>query len=117
MTGETRANVGLCVTCPVDAMRPAIDFAAIRLLEYPGCDVDLPTQQTCCGHPAHSSGDDAATASETRQVIAPFEPFDYLVVRSGSCAGTTTLPIPPCSRRIANGGRAPGAWSRIRARS
>ena len=88
MTRASRPRVGLFVTCLVDAMRPEIGFAAIRLLEDAGCDVEVPTQQTCCGQPAYNSGDDANTASVARQVIAAFEPFDYLIVPSGSCAGT-----------------------------
>ncbi len=88
MTEASRPRVGLFVTCLVDAMRPEIGFAAIRLLEDAGCDVEVPTQQTCCGQPAYNSGDDANTASVARQVIAAFEPFDYLIVPSGSCAGT-----------------------------
>ena len=52
MTETSRPSVGLFVTCLVDAMRPEIGFAAIRLLEDAGCDVEVPTQQTCCGQPA-----------------------------------------------------------------
>ncbi|CAM4255464.1 (Fe-S)-binding protein [Palleronia rufa] len=88
MTRATRPRVGLFVTCLVDAMRPEIGFAAIRLLEDAGCDVEVPTRQTCCGQPAYNSGDDASTAAVARQVIAAFEPFDHLIVPSGSCAGT-----------------------------
>ena len=62
---------------------------ALRLLEEAGCTVEVPPQQTCCGQPAWNSGDDADAASLARQVIAAFEPCDYLVAPSGSCAGTT----------------------------
>ncbi len=88
MTDASRPRVGLFVTCLVDAMRPEIGFAAIRLLEDAGCDVEVPTRQTCCGQPAYNSGDDVSTAAVARQVIAAFEPFDHLIVPSGSCAGT-----------------------------
>jgi L-lactate dehydrogenase complex protein LldE len=43
------ARVGLFVTYLVDAMRPAIGFAAISLLEAAGCQVEVPLEQTCCG--------------------------------------------------------------------
>jgi L-lactate dehydrogenase complex protein LldE len=88
MTEASGPRVGFFVTCLVDAMRPQIGFAALRLLEEAGCTVEVPPQQTCCGQPAWNSGDDADAASLARQVIAAFEPCDYLVAPSGSCAGT-----------------------------
>jgi L-lactate dehydrogenase complex protein LldE len=45
-------RVGLLVTCLVDAIRPRVGFAAIRLLEEAGCTVEVPMTQTCCGQPA-----------------------------------------------------------------
>ncbi len=81
-------RVGLFVTCLVDAMRPSIGFAALRLLEEAGCRVEVPRAQTCCGQPALNSGDDADTAALARQVIETFEPFDHVVLPSGSCGGT-----------------------------
>jgi L-lactate dehydrogenase complex protein LldE len=72
----------------VDAIRPQVGFAAIRLLEEAGCDVEVPETQTCCGQPAWNSGDSAHAAALARQAIAALEPFDYVVLPSGSCAGT-----------------------------
>ena len=46
-----RPRVGLLVTCLVDLFRPAVGFAAVRLLEDAGCVVDVPAVQTCCGQP------------------------------------------------------------------
>ena len=50
-------RVGLLVTCLVDLFRPAVGFAAVRLLEDAGCVVDMPAVQTCCGQPAYNGGD------------------------------------------------------------
>ncbi len=80
-------RVGLFVTCLVDAMRPNVGFAALRLLEAAGCRVEIPRAQTCCGQPAFNSGADAATRPIARQTIEAFENFDYVVVPSGSCGG------------------------------
>ena len=88
MTGVSGPRVALFVTCLVDAMRPRIGFAALRLLEEAGCRVEVPSRQTCCGQPAFNSGDDADAASLARQVIETFEPYDYVVLPSGSCGGT-----------------------------
>jgi L-lactate dehydrogenase complex protein LldE len=80
-------RVGLFVTCLVDAIRPNVGFAAIDLLEAAGCKVEIPLSQTCCGQPAFNSGADSATRPIAQAVIETFEPFDYLVAPSGSCAG------------------------------
>lgn len=80
-------RVGLFVTCLVDLMRPAIGFAAIRLLEAGGADVFVPPTQTCCGQPGYNSGDRAGAIPLARKLVAEFESCDYLVVPSGSCSG------------------------------
>ncbi len=82
-----RPRVGLFVTCLVDLMRPSVGFAAVKLLEQAGCDVAVPTAQTCCGQPAYNSGDKPDAAALAKQTIAAFEGFDYVVAPSGSCAG------------------------------
>jgi L-lactate dehydrogenase complex protein LldE len=79
-------RVGLFVTCLVDLIRPAVGFAAVKLLEDAGCTVEVPAQ-TCCGQPAFNSGDRATTRAIAEQVIAAFESYDYVVAPSGSCAG------------------------------
>src|SRR6185295_14609473 len=79
-------RVGLFVTCLVDLIRPAVGFAAVKLLQDAGCTVEVPTQ-TCCGQPAFNSGDRATTRAIAEQVIAAFEGYDYVVAPSGSCAG------------------------------
>jgi L-lactate dehydrogenase complex protein LldE len=80
-------RVGLFVTCLVDLVRPQVGFAAVKLLEDAGCTVEVPATQTCCGQPAWNAGADAHTADIARAVIDAFEPFEYVVVPSGSCAG------------------------------
>src|SRR5690606_31571273 len=79
-------RVGLFVTCLVDLFRPSIGFAAIKLIEAAGCDVDVPVQ-TCCGQPAYNAGDRDDARAIARQVIRAFEPFDFVVAPSGSCGG------------------------------
>jgi len=84
--GEKRPRVGLFVTCLVDLFRPSVGFAAVRLLEEAGCQVEVPAAQTCCGQPAYNSGDRADAKLIARQVIDAFAGFDYVVAPSGSCA-------------------------------
>ena len=70
----------------MDLFRPAVGFAAVKLLEDAGCIVEVP-EQTCCGQPGYNSGDDADARALAMQVIERFEGYDYLVAPSGSCAG------------------------------
>jgi len=91
---EMPPRVGLFVTCLVDLYRPAVGFAAVKLLEQAGCRVEVPLMQTCCGQPAYNSGDKRDTKAIARQVIAAFETFDYVVVPSGSCGGMIRLHYP-----------------------
>lgn len=83
----SRPRVGLFVTCLVDLIRPQVGFAAVKLLEQAGFDVEVPPAQTCCGQPAWNSGADAHTSDIARKVIGAFERFDHVVAPSSSCAG------------------------------
>ncbi len=80
-------RVGLFVTCLVDMMRPRIGFAALKLLEGAGCEVTVPSTQTCCGQPGYNSGDRKSALALARKVLAEFEACEYVVAPSGSCAG------------------------------
>ena len=86
-------KVALFVTCLADMFRPQIGFAAVKLLEAAGCEVDVPVQ-TCCGQPAYNSGDAGDAAALARNVIAAFEPYEFVVVPSGSCAGMIRVHYP-----------------------
>ena len=88
-----RAKVGLFITCLADMFRPEIGFAAVKLLEDAGCDVDVPVQ-SCCGQPAYNGGDAKDAAALAKKTIAAFETFEYVVVPSGSCAGTIKVHYP-----------------------
>jgi L-lactate dehydrogenase complex protein LldE len=82
-----RPRVALFVTCLVDLHRPSVGFAAIKLLEAAGCQVEVPRAQTCCGQPAYNSGDRRTAQDIARAVVDAFAGYDYVVVPSGSCAG------------------------------
>jgi L-lactate dehydrogenase complex protein LldE len=91
---QATPRVGLFVTCLVDLFRPSVGFAAVKLLEAAGCTVEVPAAQTCCGQPSYNSGDRKDTAEIARQVIAAFEPYDYVVAPSGSCGGMLKVHYP-----------------------
>ncbi|PSL16279.1 L-lactate dehydrogenase complex protein LldE [Marinobacterium halophilum] len=80
-------KVGLFVTCLADMFRPEVAFATVKLLEQAGCEVDVPSAQTCCGQPAFNSGDNHNSRMIARQTIAAFDGYRYVVGPSGSCIG------------------------------
>ncbi len=84
---ESKIKVGLFVTCLVDIFRPSVGFAAVKLLEDAGCTVEVPDVQTCCGQPAYNSGDRKTAKEIAERTIRAFEPYEYVVAPSGSCAG------------------------------
>ena len=80
-------RVGLFVTCLVDMMRPRIGFAALKLLERAGFEVQVPSTQTCCGQPGWNSGERTSARALAEKMIAEFEACDFVVAPSGSCVG------------------------------
>jgi len=91
---EARPRVGLFVTCLVDLYRPSVGFAAIRLLEQAGCQVEIPRAQTCCGQPAYNAGDRATARDLAVGILDAFGGYDYVVAPSGSCAGMLKTHLP-----------------------
>ncbi len=75
----------------VDALRPSIGFAALRLLQKAGCRVEVPEAQTCCGQPAYNQGDRADAIGIARRMIQAFAGYEYVVAPSGSCVGMTRV--------------------------
>jgi L-lactate dehydrogenase complex protein LldE len=88
-----RPRVGLLVTCLADMFRPEVGFAAATLLDRAGCDVEVPAQ-SCCGQPAYNAGDAKHAAALARNMVALFEPYDYVVAPSGSCSGMLRVHYP-----------------------
>ena len=91
---ETKPRVGLFVTCLVDLHRPSVGFAAIKLLERAGCQVEVPRAQTCCGQPAYNAGDRKTARDLAVGIVEAFRGYDYVVAPSGSCAGMLKHHLP-----------------------
>lgn len=89
-----KPRVALFVTCLVDLHRPSVGFAAIKLLERAGCQVEVPRAQTCCGQPAYNSGDRVTTRDLAEGILDAFGGYDYVVVPSGSCGGMLKHHLP-----------------------
>jgi len=94
MSAARSPKVALFVTCLVDMFRPNVGFAAVKLMEEAGCIVEVPTGQTCCGQPAFNSGDRATAKAIGSNILDVFEPYEYVVAPSGSCAGMLKTHLP-----------------------
>jgi L-lactate dehydrogenase complex protein LldE len=80
-------KVQLVVTCLVDALKPDVGRATLRVLEGQGCEVEYPDAQSCCGQPAFNVGlvDQARDmAVHTLDLLDATE--GTIVLPSGSCA-------------------------------
>ncbi len=78
-------RVALFVPCYIDQFYPQVAVASLELLEKLGCEVVVPTDQTCCGQPMANSGFASATEGCDTNFKHNFEGFDYIVGPSGSC--------------------------------
>lgn len=88
------SRVALFATCLVETMRPSVGFATLKLLKAAGVEVVVPPGQSCCGQPQYNSGDRKGAKRLAKRVIAEFEPYEAVVIPSGSCAGMVSVHYP-----------------------
>lgn len=82
-------RVAFFATCLADQYFASAAADAVLLLRRVGCDVSFPEAQTCCGQPAHTSGqvrEARRMAVQAARVFAEPPGCDAVVVPSGSCA-------------------------------
>ncbi|MCS6844014.1 MAG: (Fe-S)-binding protein [Caldilineales bacterium] len=93
-SASSRPRVALLVTCLVDLIYPEIGAATVRLLRRAGYAVEFPMAQTCCGQPFFNSGFWDEARQLARRVVEIFEPYDYVVLPSGSCTAMVRVEYP-----------------------
>ncbi|MBC7782845.1 MAG: (Fe-S)-binding protein [Burkholderiales bacterium] len=79
-------KVALFVTCLTDQYYPHVGVAVTKILERFDCQVEFPPDQTCCGQPFFNNGFQKEAGDLAKRWIKTFEPYDYIVTPSGSCA-------------------------------
>ncbi|WP_269522841.1 (Fe-S)-binding protein [Coraliomargarita parva] len=82
----TGKSVQMMTTCLCDAFFADVAQATVEVLEFLGCDIELPDGQTCCGQPAFNAGDWENSRKVVRHVVKTFAGDKPIVVPSGSCA-------------------------------
>ena len=83
-------QVALFVPCYIDQLYPNVGLATVDLLERFGCDVVVPTEQTCCGQPMANTGLTEQTRPLAEKFLDLFAEYEYVVCPSGSCTAMVT---------------------------
>ena len=99
-------RVALMVTCINDALFPDAGRAVVTLLRRLGVDVEFPEAQTCCGQPMVNTGYLDEAVPVVRTFVSAFAGYDYVVVPSGSCAGSARHQHDIVARRSGDAGLA-----------
>ena len=81
-------RIALFATCLVDSLFPDVGKATVSLLERLGHEVVFPLEQTCCGQMHVNTGYPRQALPLVRRYVETFEPYDAVVVPSGSCVGS-----------------------------
>jgi L-lactate dehydrogenase complex protein LldE len=87
-------RVALFATCVVDQLVPDVGMAVVDVLDRCGVRAEFPRAQTCCGQPFFNAGyrpEARRLALATARVL---EPYDAVVVPSGSCAAMIRMHYP-----------------------
>jgi L-lactate dehydrogenase complex protein LldE len=79
-------DVALFITCLTDQFYPQVGVAVTKILEHFGCKVHFPQAQTCCGQPFFNNGYPEQSRELATRFIEIFEPYQYIITPSGSCA-------------------------------
>ena len=87
-------RVALFATCVVDQLAPEIGLAVLRVLERQGARAVFPRRQTCCGQPFFNAGYRDEARRLARATLAVLDPYEAVVVPSGSCAAMIRLHYP-----------------------
>jgi glycolate oxidase iron-sulfur subunit len=88
--GHRRARVALFAGCIAQVSFSALHDATIRVLTANGCDVVVPTGQTCCGALAAHAGvrDVARSLARTNLEVFLREDFDAVITNAAGCGST-----------------------------
>jgi glycolate oxidase iron-sulfur subunit len=88
--GEPRARVALFAGCVAQVSFSALHEATIRVLTANGCEVVVPSGQTCCGALAAHAGvrDVARSLARTNLDIFLGDEFDAVITNAAGCGST-----------------------------
>lgn len=85
--GKTVYKIGFFTGCVMDTVFSSINDLGIKLLQKAGCEVQVISEQTCCGALQNHSGERKLATELAKRNIEAFEnyEFDYVVNSIGGC--------------------------------
>jgi glycolate oxidase iron-sulfur subunit len=88
--GERRLRAGLLTGCVQSVFFPDVNAATARVLAAEGCEVIIPTGQSCCGALMVHAGEEKQALDYARRTIEVFEraQVDVIVVNAAGCGST-----------------------------
>jgi glycolate oxidase iron-sulfur subunit len=85
-----RRRVGMLSGCVQQVFFPHVNAATARVLAAEGCEVVIPSEQSCCGALMVHSGIEDEAIALAKRMIATFEKVDVdtIVINSAGCGST-----------------------------
>lgn len=85
-----RRRVGMLSGCVQQVFFPHVNAATARVLAAEGCEVAIPSEQSCCGALMVHSGIEDEAIALAKRMIATFEKADVdtIVINSAGCGST-----------------------------
>ncbi len=85
-----RRRVGMLSGCVQQVFFPQVNAATARVLAAEGCEVMIPSEQSCCGALMLHSGLEDEAAALAKKMIETFdaEKVDTIVINSAGCGST-----------------------------
>lgn len=91
---EEKAKVAFFTGCLVDYRMPDIGFALLKVLENNGIQVDVPTNQVCCGSPLIRTGQVDALEKLVEQNKKALQDYDTIITVCAGCGATLKKDYP-----------------------
>mgnify|MGYP001358582328 CR=1 FL=1 len=86
-TDKCKGTVALFTGCIMDHLFPHVHSATVRILNWNGYNVIIPSNQTCCGALHTHTGDNSSAnklAKKNNEILLNNE-FDYIAINSAGC--------------------------------
>jgi L-lactate dehydrogenase complex protein LldE len=79
-------KVALFIPCFIDQAVPQVGLDTVRVLRRVGCELEFPSDQTCCGQPAFNTGYWEEARAVAERFVRIFVRAETIVCPSASCA-------------------------------
>jgi L-lactate dehydrogenase complex protein LldE len=79
-------KVALFIPCFIDQAVPQAGLDTVRVLRRVGCELEFPSDQTCCGQPAFNTGYWEEARAVAERFVRIFARAETIVCPSASCA-------------------------------